>query len=150
MKTRRPYAANQPSHKATASREASVFVCLRRDEPARQAEVGYQWAGSLRPAVAGLRPAKEVGRLDNLLAGGFQGSLPNDLSQARVHYLRSGEYFGDIGLKEHDVRSFRITTRVLSADRLREIVIAFHRALFGFTRFLLHKTSVPASLPAGH
>lgn len=53
------------------------------------------------------------------LPGRFQGLLPNDLSQRRIHCLRTREYFGDIGLQDHDVRPLRITTRVLSAYRLR-------------------------------
>ena len=85
-----------------------------------------------------------------ILSGRFQGLLPNDLSQRSIHCLRCREYFGDIRLQDHDVRPLRITTRVLSAYRLREIVIAFHRSLFRSTGFLFHKISVPASLPVGH
>ena len=58
-------------------------------------------------------------------------------------HAATNEVLKDIGLQDHDVRPLRITTRVLSAYRLREIVIAFHRSLFRSTGFFFHKISVP-------
>src|SRR6266496_4331665 len=96
--------------------------------------------------IGGVRWQQDGRETLEILPGRFQCLLPNDLSQRSIHCLRSREYFGDIGLQDHDVRSLRITTRVLSAYRLREIVIAFHRSLFRSTGFFFHKISVLATL----
>ena len=139
---------------ASSSAEASSYaqgfgVTRRRD----QQDGATSWGKEIRgrrtdvspEIIGGVRWQQDGRETLEILSGRFQGLLPNDLSQGRIHCLRSREYFGDIGLQDHDVRPFRVTTRVFSAYRLREIVIAFHRSLFGSTGFLFHKISVPAS-----
>ncbi len=113
---------------ASSSAEASSYaqgfgVTRRRDK------LGAGNQTSAPKEFGGVRWQQDGRETLEILSGRFQGLLPNDLSQRSIHCLRCREYFGDIGRQDHDVRPLGVTTRVLSAYRLREIVIAFHRSL---------------------